>query len=73
MGETSDKEEDWPEKVFLKWLKRKCKFDDFCFSLIYSGLVNLLACSCLCWTICTLFVRLYEPVKLTKLLCVSHS
>ena len=34
MGEASDKEEDWPENVFRNWQKRKCKFNDFCFSLI---------------------------------------
>ena len=31
MGETSDKEEDWPENVSRKRLKRECKFDDFLF------------------------------------------
>ena len=37
MGEESDKEEDWPENGFRKRRKRKCKFNDFCFSLYKSS------------------------------------
>ena len=37
MGDESDKEEDWPENVFRKRLKRKSKFNDFCFRLCKSS------------------------------------
>ena len=32
MGEALEKEEDWPENVFRKRRKQKCKFNAFCFS-----------------------------------------
>ena len=58
MGEALEKEEDWPENVFRKRRKRKCKFNAFCFSRA-------------AYVLCTLFVHLHEPVK-RSLLCVSH-